>query len=80
MRNVFANPGKDWRNCLLNDYVKFIDYRGRTPKKTEIGLRLITAKNIKSTATKGSLCTLERRRELGENDTMAAVNNESNTF
>ena len=26
---------------------KFIDYRGKTPKKTESGIPLITAKNIK---------------------------------
>ncbi|MFA4930940.1 MAG: restriction endonuclease subunit S [Patescibacteria group bacterium] len=57
LQNIFANPssarasagkpGEDWEDCVLNDYVKFIDYRGRTPKKTETGIRLITAKNIK---------------------------------
>lgn len=35
----------EWR--ALADLVLFIDYRGRTPKKTEGGVRLITAKNIK---------------------------------
>lgn len=47
LQSVFVNPRKDWDHCMLNDYVKFIDYRGKTPKKTPSGLRLITAKNIK---------------------------------
>lgn len=47
LNGIFANPGEDWKGCELNDYVSFIDYRGRTPKKTETGVRLITAKNIK---------------------------------
>jgi len=47
LNSVFANPGKDWEYCFLNDHVKFIDYRGKTPKKTTSGVRLITAKNIK---------------------------------
>lgn len=46
--SVFANPGKDWTTCELGDYIKFIDYRGRTPLKTQDGLRLITAKNVKN--------------------------------
>lgn len=44
---IFINPNKNWNHCMLNDYVKFIDYRGKTPKKTLSGLPLITAKNIK---------------------------------
>ncbi len=36
-----------WTTMALEDCAKFIDYRGRTPKKTESGLRLITAKNAK---------------------------------
>lgn len=47
LQSIFASPGKDWEACELNDYVRFIDYRGRTPKKTERGIPLITAKNIK---------------------------------
>lgn len=31
----------------FNKITKFIDYRGKTPKKTEYGIPLITAKNIK---------------------------------
>jgi type I restriction enzyme S subunit len=35
----------DWR--ALADLVLFIDYRGKTPTKTEKGVRLITAKNVR---------------------------------
>lgn len=38
---------KNWINCNLEDHINLIDYRGRTPKKTESGVRLITAKNVK---------------------------------
>ena len=41
------NGIKGWTTMALQDCAKFIDYRGRTPKKTESGLRLITAKNAK---------------------------------
>jgi type I restriction enzyme, S subunit len=37
--------GWNWR--ALADLVLFIDYRGKTPTKTERGVRLITAKNVK---------------------------------
>lgn len=33
--------------CLLGDVCKFIDYRGKTPPKTNAGIPLITAKIIK---------------------------------
>lgn len=36
-----------WETRELQHDVKFIDYRGRTPQKTESGLRLITAKNVR---------------------------------
>ena len=36
-----------WASSPLGDNVRFIDYRGKTPKKVESGLRLITAKNVK---------------------------------
>jgi type I restriction enzyme, S subunit len=39
--------GESWINAALGKYIKFIDYRGKTPEKTEDGLRLITAKNVK---------------------------------
>ena len=45
---IFKTPGKNWETCSLDKYVKFIDYRGHTPTKTESGMRLITAKNVKN--------------------------------
>ena len=39
----------EWREYILEDVIdKFIDYRGKTPKKTESGIPLITAKIVKS--------------------------------
>jgi type I restriction enzyme S subunit len=37
---------EDWRISCLEEVVKFIDYRGKTPLNTEYGMRLITAKNV----------------------------------
>ena len=36
-----------WERIRLGNLAKFIDYRGKTPKKIESGIRLITAKNVK---------------------------------
>ena len=47
LQSVFENKGEGWEECNLEDYIKLIDYRGRTPVKTETGVRLITAKNVK---------------------------------
>lgn len=47
LQQVFSQPGEGWRSAELFDHVKFIDYRGKTPTKTETGLRLITAKNVR---------------------------------
>ena len=47
LQSVFENKGEGWETCNLEDYIKLIDYRGRTPVKTETGVRLITAKNVK---------------------------------
>ena len=44
---VFAHPGDDWVGSNIGQHIHFIDYRGKTPAKTESGLRLITAKNVK---------------------------------
>ena len=44
---VFSNKGEGWVDCDMDHYIKFIDYRGRTPVKTSLGIRLITAKNVK---------------------------------
>lgn len=37
----------DYEIVKLEDVCNFIDYRGKTPTKTESGIRLITAKNVK---------------------------------
>ncbi|ELV8643680.1 restriction endonuclease subunit S [Vibrio vulnificus] len=36
-----------WGRVKLGNLAKFIDYRGKTPKKIDSGVRLITAKNVK---------------------------------
>jgi type I restriction enzyme, S subunit len=39
----------EWQEYLLEDVIeKFIDYRGKTPSKTDSGIPLITAKVVKS--------------------------------
>ena len=47
LQQVFSQKGDGWVEAELFDHIKFIDYRGKTPKKTERGLRLITAKNVR---------------------------------
>lgn len=47
LQGVFEEPKDNWEVCNLETYIKLIDYRGRTPVKTESGVRLITAKNVK---------------------------------
>lgn len=42
-----ANFPEGWGECSVEMLAKFIDYRGRTPKKTPNGIPLITAKNIR---------------------------------
>ncbi|MDZ4141105.1 MAG: restriction endonuclease subunit S [Methylotenera sp.] len=37
-----------WIYVQISDIFNFIDYRGKTPKKLKSGMRLITAKNVKS--------------------------------
>jgi type I restriction enzyme S subunit len=44
---VFTERGKEWVDTTIGEQIHFIDYRGKTPVKTESGLRLITAKNVK---------------------------------
>jgi len=44
---AFSGEEAGWDVCELNEHVRFIDYRGKTPPKTESGIRLITAKNVK---------------------------------
>lgn len=38
---------EEWKVRTLSEVSNFIDYRGKTPKKAESGIRLITAKNIR---------------------------------
>jgi type I restriction enzyme, S subunit len=39
----------DWKDYVLEDVIdKFIDYRGKTPKKTTSGIPLVTAKIVKN--------------------------------
>jgi type I restriction enzyme M protein len=37
----------EWEQAKIGDVCDFIDYRGKTPNKSESGVRLITAKNVK---------------------------------
>jgi type I restriction enzyme S subunit len=47
LQSVFTQRGEGWVESTIGKDVRFIDYRGKTPAKTESGLRLITAKNVK---------------------------------
>lgn len=42
---ITINP--EWEMATLDELCDFIDYRGKTPTKTESGVRLITAKNVR---------------------------------
>jgi type I restriction enzyme S subunit len=48
MLEVMENRSKNWQIATLDTMVsRFIDYRGRTPRKTKSGVPLITAKNVR---------------------------------
>jgi len=47
MEEEFVGKPKGWEYCRLGNLAKFIDYRGRTPKKVGSGIPLITAKNVR---------------------------------
>lgn len=47
LQSVFVQRGEGWVDSTIGQEIRFIDYRGKTPEKTESGLRLITAKNVK---------------------------------
>jgi type I restriction enzyme S subunit len=47
LNKIFTEKSGNWKVATIQDHIKFIDYRGRTPSKTSKGMRLITAKNIK---------------------------------
>ena len=58
---ITINP--DWEMSTLDELCYFIDYRGKTPTKTESGVRLITAKNVR----KGYI-DIEPQEFIGLND------------
>ena len=43
--HIPINP--EWPEMPLGEVCRFIDYRGKTPEKTESGIPLITAKNVR---------------------------------
>lgn len=47
LRDVFRATRPTWIQTPIDQVIRFIDYRGKTPQKTSEGLRLITAKNVK---------------------------------
>lgn len=47
LNSIVANRGPGWAEVKIDEVIRFIDYRGKTPAKTSSGLRLITAKNVK---------------------------------
>jgi type I restriction enzyme S subunit len=47
LNSVFSDAVMQWEEFPIEKHIKFIDYRGKTPKKTSSGLRLITAKNVR---------------------------------
>ncbi|QBM29761.1 EcoKI restriction-modification system protein HsdS [Hydrogenophaga pseudoflava] len=47
LHSVFTERGSNWLDSTVGECIRFIDYRGKTPVKTNSGLRLITAKNVK---------------------------------
>lgn len=52
-----------WEVVLLGQVTNFIDYRGKTPKKTESGISLITAKNVRQ-----GYVSAEPREYIAESD------------
>lgn len=47
LNSIFTRRCAGWATAVLGKDVRFIDYRGKTPPKMEVGIRLITAKNVK---------------------------------
>lgn len=47
LTKAFTSGDPSWVNTTIGQAIRFIDYRGKTPAKTESGIRLITAKNVK---------------------------------
>lgn len=44
---ITVSVPRNWKWARLIQLYKFIDYRGKTPKKTEKGVPLVTAKNVR---------------------------------
>lgn len=44
---ILGKVPKEWKIKKLSEVADYVDYRGKTPKKVDEGIRLITAKNIK---------------------------------
>lgn len=38
---------EDWEHGKINEHTTYVDYRGKTPPKSDTGIFLVTAKNIK---------------------------------
>jgi type I restriction enzyme S subunit len=47
LKDEYVLKPSGWQFIRLGNLAKFIDYRGRTPKKIESGVPLITAKNVR---------------------------------
>lgn len=47
LNTLTSSAREDWQEAIVGDACNFIDYRGKTPTKTDSGLRLITAKNVR---------------------------------
>ncbi len=47
LNSIFSQRVEGWVTEGLNEHVRFVDYRGKTPPKRDAGIRLITAKNVK---------------------------------
>ena len=47
LNEIFSQKGDGWEEKKLIEVNRFIDYRGKTPKKTDSGIKLITAKNVR---------------------------------
>lgn len=59
----FGQIPEEWEIIPLGEVTKFIDYRGKTPKKTEGGIPLITAKNVRQ-----GYVSAEPREYIAESD------------
>jgi len=43
----FKVSTEDWQKSPINEITSYVDYRGKTPAKTDSGIFLVTAKNIR---------------------------------